>query len=252
MKDLFFFDADCRMGEGPEYGQYTTVQQLLMDMDDAGVDKALVAYCFTQSLGAEMSNAELAKMLREDTAQRLYGVWTMLPSQCNELPPPDELFRQMKENRIVALNLFPVEHRYVPCRLTLGKLMDAAAERKIPVLVKSFSDRWAELYAFMAEFPRNRIILCDTVGKWGHDRQVRPLLENYPEFYYGMTGYWVPEGIRDLADIYGANRILYSSGYPKYTQGSPMLQLKYSGLGADDVAAIAGRNLERMIAEVQL
>lgn len=252
MKDIFFFDADCRIGTGPDYGQYTSVADLISDMNDAGVDKALVAYGFTSRLGAVQSNIEIAKLLRDDTEKRLYGVWTMLPSQCDELPPPDELFRQMKENRVVALNLFPQAHRYVPCRLTLGKLMDAAAERKIPVLVKGFNEQWDLLYSFMKDFPKNRIILSESYGKWGDDRLVRPLLENYPEFYFGMSGYWVPEGIRDLAERYGTNRILFSSGYPQYAQGSSMLQLKHSGLDAESIAAIAGKNLERMISEVQL
>ena len=36
----------------------------------------------------------------------------------------------------------------VPCRLTLGKILDAAAERKVPVLLDAFAGKWAELYAF--------------------------------------------------------------------------------------------------------
>lgn len=146
----------------------------------------------------------------------------------------------------------PYDHRYVPCRLTLGKIMDAACERHVPVLVNALSGHWNDLYAFVAEFPKNILILCDPCGKWGFDRQVRPMLETYPNFHYGMTGYWVPEGIRDLADIYGADRLLYSSGFPRYVQGTGMLQLKYSGLDANKIAQIAGKNLDRLLKGAQL
>ena len=64
-----------------------------------------------------------------------------------------------------------------------------------------------------------------------------------------ISGYWVPEGIADLAKTYGAERLLYGSGFPRYDQGCSMLQLKYSGLDERDVALIAGKNLENMLEE---
>ena len=252
MDDLFFFDADCQIGSGPNTGIGPTVRELLDEMDEYGIDRALVRHINAPMLGALESNRELAEMLKADESGRLTGVWSILPSQCRELPEPDEFFRQMKENHIGALTLHPYDHRYVPCRLTLGKIMDAARERRIPILVNAFSGQWRDLYRFVADFPQNILILCDAYGKWGYDRQVRPMLETYSGFYYGMTGYWVPEGIRDLADTYGAERFLYSSGYPRYIQGSGMLQLKYSGLGENKIAQIAGENLAGLLKGVQL
>ena len=61
----------------------------------------------------------------------------------------------------------------------------------------------------------------------------------------------MPEGIRDLARTYGAKRLLFSSAYPRYDQGSGMLQLKQSGLSAEEIALIAGKNLETLLDEVQ-
>ena len=158
----------------------------------------------------------------------------------------------MKAARIGALTLSPFEHRYVPCRMTIGKIMDAAAERRIPVLLNAFSDRWSELYAFMEKFPRNVFIYQEKTGKWGSDRNIRPLLEQYGNFYFEITGYWIPEGIRDLADRYGAHRILYGSGFPTYSQGAPMLQLKHAGLSPADFELIAGKNLERILKGAEL
>ncbi len=252
MKDLLFFDADCRVGSGPNIGIRPGVTELLEDMNYYGVDKALVMHGNIAMLGALETNRELAAMLRVDESGRLRGVWCLLPRQCGEQPEPDAFFAKMKQNRIAALTLSPFEHRYIPCRLTLGKIMDAAAERRVPVLLREFSGKWRELYDFVGEFPKNIFILSDPIGKWGHDRQVRPLLENYSGFHYGMTGYWMPEGIRNLAETYGSDRILYSSGFPHYNQGSGMLQLKHSGLNADAIAEIAGKNLENLLKGAQL
>ncbi|OQA84009.1 MAG: Amidohydrolase [Lentisphaerae bacterium ADurb.Bin242] len=250
MKECMFFDANCRIGNsmnapGPD------AKELLSDMDAYGVDKSLVRHAAIPT-GALSSNRSLAEMLRADETGRLTGVWCILPDQCGEIPSPDRFFAEMKENRIGALTLSPFEHRYVPCRWTLGKILDAAAERRVPVLLDAFAGKWPELYSFLKEFPENIFLYLEAWGKWGTDRQIRPLLENFPRFYFGTTGYWIPEGLRDLAEIYGADRILYASGFPAFNQGNQMLQLKQSGLDEKSIAKIAGLNLEKLLKGAQL
>ena len=248
MKELMFFDANCRIGRFVNGGPCAEdAPALLREMDYYGVDKALVRFNNLAMAGVNTANRMLAEMLRADTAERLTGVWCILPAQCDEIPEPDEFFRRMKANRIGAVTLLPFDHRYVPCRMTLGRFMDAAAERKIPVLLNGFAGKWPELYRFMEEFPRNVFIYQEACGKWGSDRNIRPLLENFEHFHFETAGYWVPEGIRDLAEKYGADRILYGSGFPRYDQGSSMLQLKQSGLDEAAIALIAGKNFENML-----
>lgn len=250
MKECMFFDANCRIGNsmnapGPD------AKELLSDMDYYGVDKALVRHAAIPT-GALASNRNLGEMLRDDDSGRLTGVWCILPDQCGEISSPDRFFAEMKTNRIGALTLSPFEHRYVPCRWTLGRIMDAAVERSVPVLLDAFAGKWTELYSFVKEFPENVFLYFETWGKWGTDRQIRPLLENLPHFYFGTTGYWNPEGLRDLADLYGAERILYASGFPTFNQGNQMLQIKQSGLDEKSIAEIAGLNLENLLKGAQI
>lgn len=252
MKDWFFFDADSQIGSGPAIGIRPGVPELLADMDRFGVDRALVRHGNCGLLGAEAANRELTAMLGEAATDRLCGVWCILPDQCPELPQGDEFFAAMKRGNIRALTLMPDDHLFVPCRLSIGRIMDAARERKIPVLFRARGNDWRNAYDFVREFPRNRIVIYESWGKWGRDRQLRPLLENYENLFFSIGGYMVPEGLRDLAELYGADRLLYGSGYPLYNQGSGMLQLKQSGLAADEVALIAGKNLEKLLDEVQL
>ena len=154
MKEIMFFDANCRLGRLVNGGPYAEdAPALLREMDHYGVDKALVRFNNLAMSGTNTANRNLAELLKADTAGRLTGVWCILPSQCDEIPEPDEFFRQMKANRIGAITLLPFDHRYVPCRMTLGKMMDAAAERRIPVLLNGFAAKWPELYRFMEDFP---------------------------------------------------------------------------------------------------
>ena len=246
MNGTMFFDACCRIGDTMER-QYPGIPELLNDMDRLGIDRALVQHNALGTMGAENANAALVKMLKEqDPGKRLEGVWCILPSQCGELPEPDAFFHTMKENGIRAVTLDPFGHRYIPCRITLGKYLDEAVKRRIPVMLGAFAGKWEALYTFLKEFPD---LLCVVHGgdKWGNDRYIRPLLEAYPGVRVELSGYWAPEGIADLAGIYGAERLLYGSGFPRYNQGSSMLQLKQSGLPDGDIALIAGKNLENML-----
>ena len=247
MKEFMFFDANCRVGIN------TSATELLADMDYYGVEKALVRHDLIKEVAAGTTNRLIAEILqKEDPDQRLTGVWCILPHSCDEIPEPDEFFRQMKENRIGAITLCPFEHRYQPRRIVIGKIMDAAAERKIPVLLDAFAGKWKELYDFLEIFPDNTYIYAEDWGKWGSDRNIRPLLETYPGFHFEIARYWVPEGVRDLAEKYGAERILYGSNFPAGNQGCGMLQLKYSGLDKESIAKIAGKNLERILKGAEL
>ena len=225
------------------------VSALLQEMDHFGIDRALVQHNALANLGTENTNAALVQMLKnEDPEHRLECVWSILPHSHGEFPEPDEFFALMRENHVRAITLDPFNHRYIPCRLSIGEYMDAAVKRKVPVLLSSFAGKWNELYAFLREFPDLQCIIH--IGdKWGRDRLFRPLLENYPGVHLEFSGYWVPEGIADLAKIYGAERLLYGSGFPRFDHGCSMLQLKHSGLDERDVALIAGKNLENMLEE---
>ncbi len=249
MKDLMFYDAGCMVGGTIQEVGYDA-KRVLQEMDRAGVDKALLVHRGIVDI-PQAANQLIVKEI-QTAPERLKGVWCLFPQQCPELPPPDTLFDEMRRQGIAALTLHPFEHRYVPCRLTLGRYLDAAAERKVPLLLNYFDKHWTELYAFVQEFPRNLFIFRTNWGKWGIDRQIRPLLENYPGFHFGLSGYWVPEGIYELAKLYGASRLLYASGFPSFNHASQMLQIKYSGLSETEIVDIAGGNLDRILKEEDL
>ncbi len=255
MKELRFFDANAQIGTpmhgGLEYAPSTAA--LLREMDRNGVDRALIRDVNLTNAGAGYANDAVCKWLADDLDERLAGVWSFLPAATRELPEGKAFFDGMKKNRIRALIPDPAGHKWVANRLSIGKIMDEAAERRIPILVGTHTlGSWEAVYAFCKEFPNNRYI-CMTHGLyWGTDRYFRPLLENYPGFHLEISTYWVPEGVTDLVNDYGAERVLYGSGYPGYMFGSMMLSLKNSDIDDEAKRRVAGGNLERLLDEVQL
>lgn len=250
-----FFDANCSLGApmNEMVCHADTVADLYAEMDRNGVDKALVAYLNAQSAGPVFANHTLAKMLADDVEGRLFGVWQILPEDCDELPHGEAFFKAMKERRIVAATHLAGPCRWVPCRLTIGGVMDGLRERRIPLLTSptNYADGWTGLYRFIEEFPENIYILIPG-GLWGTDRVIRPLLANYPNTYLETSTFWQPEGLRDIARKYGADRIVYGSGFPKFNQGAMMTVVHNLELDEAERRLIASGNLERIISEEQL
>ncbi len=243
MREWMFFDAfallgDTMMGPGPG------VAELLAEMDYYGVDKALVGNANLDNLPCDESNRQVAEMVGQGRG-RLFGVWAVLPPQCEELPPPEAFFEQMARAGGRALTISPQAHRYMISRITLGPWMEEAEARGVPVVLDRLSAQ--EIYDFMELFPRVVSLFQWPYQKWGSDRYVRPLLEAYPCSRLLLTGYWVPEGVRDLAEKYGAERLLYASGFPAKNHGAAMLQLRHCGLPDEAVRLIAGGNMERIL-----
>lgn len=253
MKNLFFYDAGCRVGRNMLHTG-KSVEDLIAHMDYSGVDKALIVHAGVIN-DVVHSNQQVTQMVAQ-VPDRFTGTWCFLPEQCPEVPGPDKIFDEMGKNNIRALIFFPDFHRYIASRVSIGRMMDAAAERNVPIFLDNYTGKsqvsWEQLYAFLEKFPQNTFIFRAEFGKWGNDRFVRPLLENYPNFYFGLGGYWVPEGIYELAARYGAERLLFSSNYPIYNMGCQMLQLKHSRLSDEQIALIAGKNLERLLKGAQL
>ena len=246
MSEPIFFDAACRAGRDMSGGG-ADFSELLDDMDRLGVGKALVRDFTLGNQNAALSNERLAEQLKQPGMERLTGVWCLLPSQCGELPEPCAFFDAMKKNRIAAVTLMPFQHRWIACGLTIGAYMEEARARKVPICLDGFNGAWRELYEFLIEYPDNIYLGINITAKWGVDRQLRPLMETYRGLYFSFDGHWVPRGVNELVRLYGAERILFGSGFPRFSAGAAMLQLKQSGLDEDVICRIASGNLEELL-----
>ena len=86
----------------------------------------------------------------------------------------------------------------------------------------------------------------------GQDRYFRPLLEAYAHLVIATSRYECDGAIPELCARYGAQRLVFGTGYPDVPMGGAVLALLHCGLPEGDVVAIAGGNLERLLQEVDL
>ncbi len=245
-----FFDANVFIGRPHNelFGAVKNAEELIDEMDRQNISKAIVWHIFQY----EGSPVEGNRILAEEISgkERLYGCWTILPPQTQEIIRGD-FFKRMKENKIVALNAFPDWHRFILDDTSFGDFFQQLIERRIPVFLTMGRSciSWDGLYRLMKEFPKLTCVLCD-IGIWGVDRYTWPLLEKYENFYLESSLLSLEEGgIEATVRRFGSERILFGTGFPVRYPKAAILQLVHADISDTDKQNIASKNLEKILQE---
>jgi predicted TIM-barrel fold metal-dependent hydrolase len=125
-------------------------------------------------------------------------------------------------------------------------------ERRIPlILAVQGTGQWQTAYDLLVQYPRLVCVLSD-MHVWGTDRWFRPLVEAYEHVYIEISEYILDGGVEAFVKSYGARRMLFGTGFPKWDHGGVMLMLRHAEVAEEDRQAVAAGNLERILAEVRL
>jgi hypothetical protein len=241
---------DATVGFGPYrtrvFRYARTVSELIDELDFCGIDEALVYHTAQRFDQTTIGNERLVNEI--GGCARLHATWAVLPGATGEQPPVGQLLEQMRTHHVRALRLFPRDHRYFLDGLSWGDQLPVYAERRIPLFVKAGLDRVADL---LRAFP-SATVITDTLGANPLDRYAWPLLEAYPNLYYETSGYLTAGAIEAFCQRFGADRLVFSSGFPDYPSGAALLTLVGADISDDDRQAIARGNLARLLASVEL
>ena len=253
-----FFDCNTWIG-APVSGRLfkpETAKSLIAAMDKAGIARAVVWHISQLDAGPVTGNALLSKAVAAH--ERLYGSWTILPTQTGEMDEPDEWLNRAYDARVRLLRAFPAANRYLLRAVAIGDILSVAARRKFPLMISLTRDtnngpgskQWENIYALLSEFPDLTLILSD-LHVWPDDRHFRPLIEKYPRTFIEISRYIADGGIESFVARYGAGRMLFGSGFPDCYHGSSMLYLAHAEISAAERASIASGNLTRLLSEVR-
>ena len=243
-----FFDCNCAFGKSgrPPLRYAATPEELLVEMDFCGIDQALVYHANQRFSSPATWNPVLSAEISSHS--RLYGTWAFLPPSTGEMPEPEIILEEIRQGNIRAFRAFPQEHRYRLNRACLGWLYKFMVEHKIPLLVKE--NLW-NIRELLEECP-DIIVLAVNQGPHSLERYLRPLLDQFPRLHLETSAYMVDGLIEEFCERYGPARLLFGSGFPDNCSGAALMRLTAADIGAEARAAIAGGNLRRLLAEVQL
>jgi hypothetical protein len=248
---MIFFDCNAFIGRPARRGLYPpapTAQDILVEMDFCGVERALVWHIAQFDASPHTGNALLTQAIQGQS--RLLGGWAILPNQAHEFPPFETFLEKMRLSRVVALRAFPNDHHFLLNAVAMGSWLEPMVTHRVPLFLSvERGANWPIVYDLMAEFPNLVCVICDH-GCWGEDRRFRPLIERYPHVYVDTAQYLLDGGIEAFVADYGPERMLFGSGFPVSYLGGMMIALRHARISDEAKDAIAGKNLERLLGEV--
>jgi predicted TIM-barrel fold metal-dependent hydrolase len=81
-------------------------------------------------------------------------------------------------------------------------------------------------------------------------RNLYPLLAKFENLYVETIGFKVYGGIEDVCEKFGAGRLLFGTGAPKYAGSGAVGMITYAGISDAEKRMIASGNLERILESI--
>jgi predicted TIM-barrel fold metal-dependent hydrolase len=231
-------------------GSFYKIEDLVKRMSHYGIKKALVYHSMAHEYNPDMGN----KMLMEQIADYslFYPLWVVMPHHTGEFHEPDKLRKQMKENGVKAVKIFPGlnDHAYSIERWNCGELFTTLETCRVPLFIGLNQLNWNELHDLCGSYPQMNIILTEL--SYSADRNLYPLLKKFENLNIETTGYKVHNGIEEICSRFGAHRLFFGSRLPEYSGGSAVSMINYARISEREKRMIAGENLEKLLGGVRL
>lgn len=249
---------DCNTGFGTSMVRHIrfseTARELLREMDYYGISEALVHHSRQRDDSPVVGNEMLLNEI--NGLDRLHGTLAILPLQTGELGSLEDILTRIRTKNVRAFWAFPAEHKYLMSRTALGPLYDLMVDRGVPLFINVNEScggisGWYLIETILSDVPDLTLVVVEH-GSWGHDRYFRPLIEKYKNLYLEISRYELDGGIEDFCGKYGAERLLFGTGFPHWNPGGPILTLAQADITTKQREMIASRNIERVLRRIKL
>jgi len=261
---ISFFDCNATIGRAaaPILGSYLEADALLGEMDDFGIDQALINHVYAQEVDYRVGNEEVARA-SADSGGRLAGAGVLAPSlelrgsNGEALSYVDELIDQ--GFRAFRLDPNPTHHimdasvygrQYAIAEETVGAVLDALSVRRAPLFLELAQVTWPEVYATCRDHADLPVVLLNVT--YPHKRSLFAGLDRYPNLYCDTSSYHAFRGIEEITELFGSSRLLFGTRLPVYNALAAIGNVMYAAVSEPAREAIAGGNLRLLLAEVQV
>lgn len=247
MSEFTYFD--CNAIYGPHPGKFKearwTLEQLLADLDLAGIAGALVQH--EQGLIGDPVRAN--HTLIADLAphrQRLFPCWIAFPGG-HGFPDAAAFVRQMKEHGVRAVRIDPALCGLLPAESLWGELRDALVAENILVLltIDRHCSNLAPVEAMIRLFRHGNTLL--TGHCWNHWRPIEYLMNTCPKLHIEFSSFQANRAVEYFATRFGAERCLFGTGLMAKAPGAARGFFDWSLLPAGEVAKVTAGNLTRLL-----
>lgn len=242
---LDFFDCNCQIGRAgaPVAGGPVTAREIVDVLEPMGIRRALVYSALAKELHPMEGNPAV---LEEVKGSPLVPCWAGLPTSTGETGSPSELVAAMKANGVRALRLFPTTHSYCLAEWCVGPLFEELEASRVPVFVEIAQTNYDHIASALKAFPKLRLIVLRPAYR--SDRFIYPLMEKYENFCVETSNYVMSGGIEEVCRRFGSSRLIFGTGMPYFDAGAAVSSITYAEIEDADKQAIAGGNLDNLLA----
>lgn len=245
-----FFDSNCVIGKRSirrsgyhNEAEFYSVDDLLSEMDYAGIDSALVYHSLAREYDPMTGNMMLMDEIK--AYKRLHPCWVVMPSGTGEIPEPTELINDMISQNVRAVRIFPSDHLFSLSDWCSGNLMRELEKHEIVVIVEIDQIGWEGLYSLASHFPRLPIIIANL--NYRINRYLYPILDKCRNVYVEISGYQIHRGLEAICAKFGADRLIFGTRMPYFAPGPALTMVNYLLINETEKEMIAGRNLAQLI-----
>lgn len=146
------------------------------------------------------------------------------------------------------VRLFPKSHRFSLERWCSGALLDAVAERHMPLALWHIEAGWSAIKMLCETYPDLPMIVEGRPQKiLYHNRLFYPLLERYQNLHLELHNLNVYLGIEDIVDRFGATHLVFGSCLPFNDPNTAQMMVTAARIGEEAKRRIAHGNLRSLL-----
>lgn len=252
MHSLRFFDCNASFGRRSvrNPGSFYRKEELLQKMTDYGIERALVYHAMAKEYDPQVGNGILAQEIENEP--RLCPVWALLPHYTGEFDTPDETAEKMRRQGVRAVTMFPSPacQFFSLAEFTCGEIFTMLEAHHIPLFIGMDQlGGLAGLEGICARHPELRVVV--TGVNYRIDRDLYPLLAQYPYIYIETSGYKTMDGVGTICARFGAGRLLFGTGMPVTSGSGAVGLITYASISDEEKQMIAAGNLEKLLGGVR-
>ena len=247
---LRFFDSNCVIGRrsirrfgNPGEGEFYSISDLLAEMDYSGIDEALVYHALAKEYSPMFGNRMLMDEIKD--YPRLHPCWVVMPEGTGEMPQPEALVKEMLDNRVKAVRIFPSEHSFSLSDWSMGKLFTELEKHGIVAIIEIEQIGWDGLHSLCSRYPNLPVIITN-LG-YRINRLLYPLLEKFKNLYVETSVYQIHKGVEEICRRFGAEKLIFGTKMPFFAPGPALSMINYSLISEEDKNKIANGNLKKLL-----
>jgi predicted TIM-barrel fold metal-dependent hydrolase len=146
---------------------------------------------------------------------------------------------------ILATIAFPRTHNFSLSGWSLGPLLSALEQYRVPLLVPFGQCDWEDIEQLCGEHAHLPVIV--TGPNYRQLRFLLPLWERHRNLFLDLSWFSVHDGLAYLAERGVVRQVLFGTNYPLYEPGAAVTMVTYADLRDDQRTMVAGGTLRTIL-----